>query len=180
MKITIETKKCKELYKSEMDLMNKWRRRDFGPQESKNYKKDYPLDTNFFFVRDEKEIAAFGALQPIAINYLGKNYKILGICNIISLQKGKGYGKKLIAAMIHSLKKAGKTGLGFTTKTDFFKKAGLNTKKDFIRRFIYRNPITKEEIIDREGDGIYYEGKDGFIKKVLSNKSIVYIGIPHW
>ena len=82
--------------------------------------------------------------------------------------------------MTDYLKKKGKTGLGFTLKSDFFKKVGLNIKKSFIKRFVYRNPDTKEEIMDNDGDGIYYNGKDNFIKKVLSNKSIIYIDIPFW
>ena len=34
--------------------------------------------------------------------------------------------------------------------------------------------------IDDDGDGIYFEGKDKFISKVLSTKGIVYINILHW
>ena len=40
--------------------------------------------------------------------------------------------------------------------------------------------MTKKEERDEEGDGIYIEGKDNFIKKVLSTKSPVHINIPHW
>ncbi len=177
---TIEIIQDKDLPKNYTDLMNKWRKIEFGPDEIKHFKKDYFPSAKFFFVKDGKEIVAFGGLRDISISYLGKNHKILGICNIISIEKGKGYGQILISAMISYLKKTGKTGLGFTKKTAFFKKTLLNIRKDFIKRFVYRNPITKEEIVDNAGDGIYYDGKDGFIKKVLSTNSIVYIDIPHW
>jgi hypothetical protein len=177
---TIEIIRDKDLPKNYADLMNKWRKIEFGPEEIKDFKKDYFPSANFFFVKDSGEIVAFGGLRDVSINYLGKNYKILGICNIISVEKGKGYGQILVSAMIDYLKKTGKAGLGFTKKAGFFRKVGLNVEKDFIKRFVYRNPITKEEIIDNEGDGIYYDGKDGFVEKVLSTKSIVYINIPHW
>jgi len=177
---TIEIVQDKELPKNYADLMNKWRKIEFGPDEVKDFKKDYFPSTKFFFVKDVGEIVAFGGLRDISINYLGKNYEILGICNIVSIKKGKGFGQILISAMIDYLKKTGKTGLGFTLKAGFFRKVGLNVEKDFIKRFVYLNPITKEETIDNEGDGIYYDGKDGFIKKVLSTNSIVYIKISHW
>lgn len=180
MTIKIEIKKVKNLTKSEMELMNKARVREFGKNQVKNWKKDYPLSTDVFFVKDNKQIVSFGLLRQIKINYLGKNYNILGICSIISIKKGKGYGKVLMKSMVDYLKKKGKTGLGFTLKTEFFKKAGLITKENFIKRFRYKNPVTLKVEIDNEGDGIYYEGKDNFIHRVLVTKSIVYIDIPHW
>lgn len=179
-KIRVKTKEGKNLTKSDMDVMNKARIREFGKKESKNFKKDYPLTTEYFFVKSNGNILAFGLLRPIGIVYLNKKYNILGICSIISIKKGAGYGKMLIKSMIGYLKKIGKTGLGFTLKSEFFNKSGLSIKKDLIKRFVYRNPITKEEIIDNDGDGIYYEGKDNFIRKVLSTNAIIYIDIPHW
>lgn len=178
--LSIEIVEDKNLSKEYIDLMNKWRKKEFGKDEVKNFKKDYFPSTKFFFVKVENEVVAFGGLRDISINYLGKTYKILGICNIVSIKKGSGYGKILISAIISFLKETGKTGLGFTKKTEFFKKTGLNTEKDFIKRFVYINPKTKEEIIDTDGDGIYYEGKDGFIKKVLSTNQVVQIPIIHW
>lgn len=180
MVIKIQIKSGKNLSEKEMNLMNDARIREFGKDESKNFKKDYPLTTKYFFVMDKKDILAFGLLRPIRISYLGKNYSILGICSIISIKKIRGFGKILIQSMIEYLKKTGKTGLGFTVKPEFFRKSGLKVKKYFIKKFIYENPLTKEKIIDEEGDGIYYNGKDNFIKNVLSNKSKVHTNIAHW
>ncbi len=180
MKLKIETKNIRNLSNKEIDLMNKIRVREWGSKEARS-KKDFP-NTIFFFLKDDGKIMAFGGLRYITINYQGKNYKILGLCSILSVKKGKGYGKILVKAMIKHLKKTGKTGLGFCGKkiTGFYKKSGLNTKKDLIRRFVYKNPKTGKEVIDNEGDGLYYEGKDQFMKKVLSTKQIVYINTPHW
>ncbi len=55
----------------------------------------------------------------------------------------------------------------------------MKTQKDFIKRFIYVNP-NGEKVFDDEGGGIYYEGKDKFISKVLRKKSPVYIFVEHW
>lgn len=176
----------KDLPEKYMVLMNKWRRKQFGPNEIKNFKKDYLPGAKFFFVKANKEVVAFGGLREITITYLRKKYKILGICNIISVKKRRGYGKILIQSMVNYLKKTGKTGLGFTGQTKFFEKAGLKNKKSFTWRFALKNPKTGEVKFDNEDcDGIYYNGKDNFIKKVLSTKSIVYyylpnIDMPHW
>lgn len=180
MKITIESKKVKELSSSEMNLMNKGRRDDFGKDSIKEWKRDYPLNADVFFVKNKNKIVAFLVLTPINIDYLNKKYKILGICSVIALEKGKNYGKMLILATINYLQENKKSALGFTNKTEFFRKAGLNTEKNFIKRFVYVNPKTQEKIFDSDGDGIFYNGKDDFIKKVISTKSVVTIPTIHW
>jgi GrpB-like predicted nucleotidyltransferase (UPF0157 family)/shikimate kinase len=179
-KIKIETKLNKNLSKSDKTIINNARVAEWGEENRKDFKKDYEPNTLWFFVKDNGKIVSLGGLRPIHINYLGKYYNILGICCINSIVKGKGYGSILIKGMIDYSKKTGKTLLGFTVATEFFRKAGLGTEKDFVKRFVYKNPKTGKEIIDNEGDGIYYEGNDNFIKKVLSTKDIVYIDILHW
>ena len=176
----IEIKKVKNLSRAEKVFINQTRAEEFGSDEKKDFNKYYEPDTLFFFVKDNGETVAFGGLRPIKIIYLGVKYNILGICSTISIKKGKGYGRAFVEAMIDYFKKTGKSALGFTGKTKFFKKVGLGTKKDFIKRFVYRNPKTGEEVIDNDGDGIYYDGKDNFIKKVLSTKGVVYINVLHW
>jgi len=43
---------------------------------------------------------SFGLLKPVKIKYLGKNYNILGIGNVISIEKKKGYGT-IVTSSIH-------------------------------------------------------------------------------
>lgn len=64
-------------------------------------------------------------------------------------------------------------------RAGFFKKAGLGTEKDFIRRFIYVRP-NGEKVYDCDEDGVYYEGKDKLIFKILKTKSSAFIYIEHW
>jgi len=182
MKLSVQIKTVRNLSNSDMALMNKWRAKRIKEKKQKNFKKDYLPNPKFFFVKNKGKIVSFGILRTININYLGKRYSIMGFCSIISIVKGKGYGKILMQAMIKDLKRTGKTGLGFCGRNNlrFYGKAGLKTKKGFIKRFVYKNPKTGEEIIDNEGDGIYYEGKDKFISKVLSNKKPIYINVLHW
>ena len=179
--MNILIKPVKKLTSYEKTLMNKIRVREGGKGCKKDFNKDYPSGTVFFFVKERGKILAFGGLEPIKINYLGKDYNILGICNIFSVEKGKGYGSILIKEMIKYLKKKGKTGLGFTGAIKFFKKVGLKTRKDFGKRFALRNPKTGKMRFAKkgdEGDGIYYEGKDRLISKMLKTKSVGYYWLP--
>ena len=92
--------------------------------------------------------------------------------------------------MINHLKKTGKTGLGFCGRqnTKFYGKAGLKTKRLFGGRFALKNPKTGEVRFEEkgdEGDGLWYDGKDKLISKMLRTKGIGYyylpnIKSPHW
>jgi predicted N-acetyltransferase YhbS len=181
MTIEIETKSNKEISKFENVLMNRFKSKEYGREhKTKDFREDYP-NSIFFFVKDKGKIVSFGAFRRLTLKYLGKNYNILGICNIFTIKRGKGYGKTLISAMINHLKKTGKTGLGTCAKnrTSFYKKAGLSVRKEFIRRVVYKNPKGKLEP-ETDADGVYYEGKDKLITRMLSGKSIAYTDLKDW
>lgn len=178
--IFVEVVKNKNLTKTQKETINHARVSHWGEVQRKDFNKDYEPDALWFFVKKKNRVVSLGGIRPIKVEYLGKKYNIGGICSTISLEKKKGYGKIMVYSMINYSKKTGKTLLGFTGKTEFFKKAGLETKKNFIKRFRYKNPKTGKIEIDNEGDGIYYEGKDKFISNVLSNKSLAYIDVPFW
>ena len=179
MKISII--KGNNLSKNYIDLINKHRKREFGANETKDFKKQEP-NSLFFFLKDKENIMAFGMLKPVTLNYLGIKYKILGLGSGVAIIKGRGYGKKLMLSRINYLKKKGKTGLGFCLRKNlgFFKKCGLKTEKNFIKRFRYKNPRTGKLEIDHVGDGLYCEGKDKLISKILLTKSIAYTNVPFW
>jgi len=181
MVINIETKLGKDLSKMQVDLINKHRCVEFGLNEIIDIKKD-EAESTIFFVKEKDTILAFGMLKPITVEYLGEKYHILGLRSTIATEKGKGYGKILLKAMVKECLEEKKTGLGFCLRKNagFFEKCGLQIEKNFIKRFLYRNPITKKIKKDNIGDGLYYNGKDNFIKKVLSTKSPVYTDIPFW
>ena len=187
-KIVIEILKTKELPKSYEILMNKWRKIEFGPKEVKNFKKDFKANDLFFFVKDKNKIIAFGGLRHVKVEYLNKKYDIYGICNIVAIKKGFGYGQLLLSAMINFLKKKKKTGIGFCISkiSKFYEKAGFKVIKDLTQRFVWRNPKTNEIRYDKEGgDGFYIEGNDKLMSKLLKGKGKAYyylpdIKNPHW
>ena len=178
--LKIERIKSKNLNKKDKKALEELRVKEFGEKERKDFKKDYEQNTLWIMIKKKGEIVSFGGIRPIKVRYKGKPYNIGGICSTISVIKKKGYGKIMVNVMKDYSKRTGKTILGFTGKTKFFEKCGFGTKKDFIKRFIYKNPKTGEEVIDNEGDGVYYEGKDKFISKILKTKSPIYINVLHW
>lgn len=180
MVLSIEIKKGKQLSDKIIKLMADSRIKEYG-ENSKNVKKD-ELESIFFFVKDRKNIVAFGMLKPIKINYLDKKYNIYGIASILSIIKGKGYGLVLMEKMLKYLKSKEKSAIGFFGRHNlgFYKKTKFKTKKNLCNRFFYDYGNQKKNKEEMQGDALYYEGKDKFITKVLSSKSKVYISIPHW
>lgn len=177
--VFVEIIKNKNLTKKQKDIINRARIKEFSRDAKKDFFKDYEPETLWFFVKKKKKIVSFGGIRPVKVKYFGKTYKIGGICSTVSLEKGKGYGKMMVAFMVDYAIRTGKTLLGFTGQTEFFKKAGLGTKKDFIKRFVWVKP-NGEKVYDNDGDGVYYEGKDKFISKVLKTKYPVFIYVEHW
>jgi hypothetical protein len=177
--ITIQITKNKDLTTLQKTTINKARISNWGKSAKKDFKKDYEPNTLWFFVKDKKKIVSFGGLRPIKIKYLNKTYNIGGICSTISLEKKKGYGKIMVLALVDYSKRTKNTLLGFTEQTSFFKKTDLETKKDFVKRFVWIKP-NGEKIYDDDGDGIYFEGKDKFISRVLKTKSMVPINVEYW
>jgi hypothetical protein len=181
MKLTIEIKPVEELSLQEEKLMNKHREIEFGKNETRNFKEYYP-GADFIFIRQEARILGFGTLRPITLDYRDEKIEIIGICNIVSIEKGKDYGRVLLAGMMSYLKTKNKMGLGFCLRKNmnFYKKAGMEIKEDLIKKFIYKNPKNGEEIRDDVGDGFYYNDKDELIEMISSGKEMVYIDIAHW
>ena len=179
--VSLEIVKNKDLSKKQKEVINHARVSHWGEVQKRNFSKDYEPDTLWFFIKNKKKVVSLGGIRPIKAEYLGKKYDIGGICSTISLVKKKGYGRYMVHALIDYSIKTGKSIVGFTAKENLkiFSKTGLQIKEDFIRRFIQIKP-NGEKFYDNDGHGIFYNGKDDFISKVLKTKSPVYVFVEHW
>ena len=153
--------------------------KEFGEENRRDFKKDYEPNTLWVIVRKKDRIVSFGGIRPIRVKYNRKYYNVGGICSTISVIKKKGYGSIMASFMRNYSYKTGKTIIGFTGATEFFKKVEFGIKEDFINRFVWIKS-NGEKVYDNDGDGIYYEGKDKLISKILKTKSPVYIFVEHW
>ena len=178
----VEKRNVSSLSKSEMDLMNVWMMKEFGKKYVRKFKEYYPGNAKCFFVQGDEGIIAFGILNPVVAEYLGKKYNIFGMGDILTIERGGGYGRILLEAMIGYLKKNGKTGIGFCVRKNlpFYKKVGLGTEMNLMKRFRYRNPKSGRLGSGKNGDGLFYNGKDKFIEKVMDGKSSVYLNVKLW
>lgn len=186
MKTKVEIVKGKDLSKYKLNLMAREAVKEFDNNEKPLKKEIKELRAEkksiFFFIKDNGKIKSFGLLKPVKINYLGKNYNILGMGKVISIEKKKGYGTILVKEMVNYARKKQKTLLGFTIRktAKFYEKCNLEAKRGLGKRFFYDygDPKTNKE--EQEEYGIYIEGKDKFISKVLRTKSLVHIPCMHW
>jgi hypothetical protein len=185
--IRVEIKKGKELTKKEIETIGKANIDNFITctdlkKEIDSLKNSESKGSTFFFVKYKSKIVSLGQLIPLKIRYLGKGYNLFGISNMISIKKGKGYGKSLVQAMKDFLIKKQKTGLGFCHKgnVEFYKKSGLIVEGKLKNRFFYDYGNSKENKDAMQDFVLYLEGKDKFPTKVLKTKSLVKIPCEHW
>lgn len=176
-------KKGKNLTKKEWELMDSERKRQYG-KTTTLFNRKYHKESSFFFVKNEKKIVAFGFLRPVEVTFKDKNYDIfaMGGIMVVKEERGKNYGTILIQNMIKFSKKTGKTILGFCGEEEakFYKKAGLKSKNDFSLKLEMENPKTRQRIPDLDGacPGIYFEGEDKLITKVIKSKGIATYWMP--
>jgi len=181
MKLAI--KKGKQLGKKETEqIFSIWKKEFDSPKE----KQEKFADDVFFILRNsKKEILSAGRLRPVKVKFLGRIYEIMGIADIVSVVKKKGYGKKIMKAIKDYLKTRKKTGIGFCFRKNsgFYQKCGFGIARSQVARFVYGNKKKKKygdkDLHKTDVDVIYF-GKE-FTEEFLNNKdNDVKIYIKHW
>jgi hypothetical protein len=139
----------------------------------------------FFIVRDSNNrILSVGRLHHITFEFLGKEYKILGIGDIVAIKKRSGYGKIVMTAIHKYLKRTKQTGIGFCDpKNDgFYIKCGFKIAKNPVKRLYKRmskGKLAKSKWI--KANTLYLDGKDRLMKKILSHpRTRIYTSKLHW
>lgn len=170
------------------DFIKQWNKimlKTFSEKESMNLKKKREFINDIFFIfNDEKgKLLFLGRLRPVKLKFLKKSYNILGVADIVSITKRKGYGKILMKEMLKYIKSKDKTAIGFceSKNSPFYEKSGFKIEKNLVKKFIYKNPQGKIMKDEGDEDVLYFQRKDNFMKKILLNpKEKVLIPIPHW
>jgi len=182
VKMKVEIRNISSLSESEMKLMNVWMLKEFGKKYVRKFKEYYPRNAKCFFIRKGEDIVAFGVINPVEAEYLGKKYYLFGMGDLVTIRRGEGYGRIIMGEIIKYLRKSGKTGLGFCARknTPFYEKVGLETRENLMKRFRYRDPKTEGLSPRENGDGVFYNGKDNLVNKILKGKSQVYLNTELW
>ena len=78
----------KELSEAQIDFMNKQRMIEYG-ENTKDFKKN-ELESIFFFLTEGEAFKAFGMLKSLVITHHERHYPILGVGNVIAIEKDAG------------------------------------------------------------------------------------------
>lgn len=180
----LQIKKGKELSVKEIEKWNNLIYEAFKEDKPLNSRNRKEFTKNIFFILyNKKQILAVGRLIPVKIRFMDKTYNLLGIADIVSVFKRKGYGKKVVRGMIRYAKDKKQTTIGFceSKNASFYKKCGLEIKRGMVKNFIYKNKKGKVIKNKEDEDVIYLNTKDNLMKMILENpKEKVFIPNRHW
>lgn len=176
----MKIKSGKNLSSEEIDLMVQARIREYG-ENTKDFE-NKEQDSVFFFLNEDDKTKAFGMLKPVVLYYLNHEYPIMGVGNIMSLEKGKGYGTELMREITSYLKENNQVGLGNTHKDNFvfYEKCGYKFIPGLIDRVIYKNKDEFEKRTETEDYDMFIYDPKYFIKTITEGEDDVTIKVPFW
>jgi hypothetical protein len=132
-------------------------------------KDEFENDTFFILYDDLGSIVSIGRLRSIHIEFLGKNYPILGIADIGSVKQGQGYGKKIMLKIRDFLEENNAIGIGFceADTSEFYKKSGFIIYPGLTARFWYVDKWSGK-LKNYKSDVLFW-GDDELIKQIQSH-----------
>jgi hypothetical protein len=169
----------KELTRNDLAIINESRVRELNsrtlinPQpENEDWEKLY------FLAKNEDQLLAFGRIHGVMVNFLGKDYPILGTASLVAVVKGRGYGGLIASAMSEYIRQTRQTSIGFNSKSlsSLYKKHGRDILVNGMTRFLHLEPPKFPG-----GDANYISGDNGLMEIMLhySNEK-AFISRPHW
>lgn len=178
--VRVEQKSGSDLGTGVLEEINKAKNREFG---------DDPLTENelqdsiFFLLYADDKLAAFGRLFSIdGVKFEGKDYSLYGINGIVSLEKGKGYGRQVMNAMSNYLVSRDRSAIGFCRPEvrGFYEKCNYLLDVDTVPQFRFPVEFGKESLND-DDTVVYYEGFDGLMAKLRAQpEQEVYFPCHPW
>jgi len=165
-----------------IEMMNKQRIHEYEVN-TKNFRQN-EQDSTFFFAKNNGDTKAFGMLKPVTIIHQGKMTGILGIGNIIAVEKGTGNGKQLMLAIKDYLTDKRRIGLGFCNPgvEGFYRNCGYQMIGPLSGRFCY--PLAeltdKRERLNEDLNILCHDPIGGFIEALQATSEPIYINQPFW
>ena len=113
----------KDLPEEVIKMMEDQRIKEYG-ENTKDFRNN-EKDSIFFFLKEGNKVKAFGMLKPVILYYQNKEYLIMGLANVIAVEKSKGYGTKIMKVITDYLEINNVPALGntYTGNFDFYKNA---------------------------------------------------------
>ncbi len=161
-----------------IDLINEQRRLNFGDDFSGDFSRQ--LEMIYALLLDNDTVKAFGTLLSVDLTHHNTSYKILGIGNVVAIEKGHGYGKHLMIAIRNYLASQNIIGIGFCEPrlSKFYRACGYTVIKNISDRFHYSSANIQK---DHEAlDVLCYTPNNEFIRSLQTDKTPIHINQPIW
>jgi hypothetical protein len=105
---------------------------------------------------------------------VNKVYNLFGISDVVSKQKGLGFGKLILQKMKEYSESTNKTLIGICERenSDFYMKSGFKVIPNHAELFLI--PDMNGQKVSYKGDLVYVERSDMFITHVVENKQAIF------
>ena len=172
----------KEMPQGTIDFMVQNRIREYG-ENTKDFENN-EKESIFFFLKDGDSIKAFGMLKPVTLSYDSKKYHIMGIGNIIAVEKSKGYGTILMNHIRNYLENSEYIGMGNTHSNNFnfYEKCGFIFIPNLIEKIVYIDEKGKEYKRDSEqwDHEIFIFDKGNELNELINGDGDAVSNVPFW
>lgn len=175
----------KDLSEEIIQLMNNQRIKEYG-ENTKDFRNN-EKDSTFFFLKDGNYIQAFGMLKPVTLYYEDQQYPIMGIANVISLEKSKGLGTIIMKHITNYLDENKLAGMGntYTGNFDFYRKCGYTFIPGLLPRMVYLKDNGEElrtETKTETGEdyAMFIYDPHESLRDIIGGDKPVIIKVPFW
>ncbi|NTU46109.1 GNAT family N-acetyltransferase [Candidatus Roizmanbacteria bacterium] len=170
----------KDLTKGYIEMMNSQRVKEYG-ENTKDFKKNEQGST-FFFLKEMDGVKAFGMLKPVTLCYDDKPYQIMGIANVIAIEKSKGFGSLLMEQITKYIEENNMVVVGntYVDNFEFYKKCGYRFVPGLLPRFVYKKENGEEARTETQNYEMFIFDPQNMLKNVIEGTKSVVIKVPFW
>lgn len=173
-------KKGSELTDAERELINYNRSCEFGSQPLEST--DEYLSHNFFLGYANDQLVSFGRLKYIDVARGSQQHSILAIATIVSIEKGKGYGRLIMEAMHNFIGQDGRTAIGFCDPmySGFYQKVGFTIVQQGSQQFHYIDSEGAEQPLKYpNNDVLLLNGRDNLGQYIVDGAEVT-LPVQQW
>jgi len=172
MKERLRVLKGSKLSKEEVITINRIFQDAFSNRNTLEIGTKKQYERNIFFILSkDKDILSVARLRQTTITFMGKKYDVLGIGDMVSVIKKKGYGKRVMGAIRKYAQSRKELCFGYCRRINspFYQKSGFKIIKNIVRRFSYINSDGKVVKNSLDNDLIVHPKDKKFMAMLLKN-----------
>lgn len=170
----------KDLPEGYINMMDIQRIKEYG-ENTKDFKNN-EQESTFFFLKENDDIKAFGMLKPVTLYYDGKPYQIMGIANVIAIEKSKGYGTAIMQQITRYLEKNNLVGVGNTYRDnfEFYKKCGYKFIPGLLGRFVHVKDNGEKAGTETQDYDMFVYDPRNVLRNIEEGNNSAIIKVPFW